>query len=108
MKQMTAKQKFILLLLLSLLAGSLIAWVDSSPGWDDTGITAGVIVLTSALFGYLSPKKPWIWALSVGGWIPLHAIVLSGDFKMLLVLLFGFAGAYLGAATKNYKRMSAE
>jgi uncharacterized membrane protein len=28
---------------------------------------------------------------------------MTGDFKMLLVLLFGFAGAYLGAAVKNNK-----
>lgn len=75
--------------------------MDSRPGWDDTGITAGLIVLTSALFGYLYPVRPWIWALTVSGWIPLHAIFLTGDFKMLLVTLFGFAGAYLGAAVKK-------
>jgi uncharacterized membrane protein YccC len=62
-----------------------------------------LIVLTAALFGYLYPERPWIWALTISSWIPLHAIVLSGDFKMLLVTLFGFAGAYLGAAVKNNK-----
>jgi hypothetical protein len=36
----------------------------------------------------------------------MHAIVLKGDFKMLLVCLFGFAGAYLGAAVKNNKPAS--
>lgn len=77
--------------------------MDSRPGWDDTGILAGLIVLTSALFGYLYPSRPWIWALTVSSWIPLHALVLSGDFKMLLVTLFGFAGSYLGAAVKNNK-----
>ena len=88
--------KFIFFLLLSILAGLLITWIDSRPGWDDTGITAGTIVLAAALFGYLHPAKPWIWALTISGWIPLHAILLKGDFKMLLVTLFGFAGAYLG------------
>jgi hypothetical protein len=44
--------------------------------------------------------------LTVSGWIPLHAILLKGDFKMSLVTLFGFAGAYLGAAVKNNKPAS--
>ncbi len=95
--------KFTTFLILSLFAGFLISWNDARPGWDDTGITAGLIVLTAALFGYLYSKWPWIWALTIGLWIPMHAIVLSGDFKMLLVTLFGFAGAYLGAAIKNNK-----
>lgn len=95
--------KFTSFLILSLLAGFLISWNDTRPTWDDTGITAGLIVLTAALFGYLSPKWPWIWALTVGLWIPMHAIVFNNDFKMLLVMLFGFAGAYLGAAVKNNK-----
>ena len=98
--------KFTTFLFLSLLAGFLIALNDSRPSWDDTGITAGLIVLTTALFGYLIPKWPWIWALTVGLWIPMHAIVLKGDYHMLIVTLFGFAGAYLGAAIKNNKPAS--
>jgi hypothetical protein len=93
--------KFIFVLVISICAGLFLAWMDSRPGWDDSGITAGLIVLTAALFGYLYPVRPWIWALSVSSWIPLHAIILSGDFKMLLVCLFGFAGSYLGAAVKS-------
>lgn len=91
------------MLALSVSCGLVIAWIDSRPGWDDTGITAGMIVLTAALFGFLHPERPWIWALTVCGWIPLFSIIKTGDFKMLLVLLFGFAGAYLGAAVKNNK-----
>jgi hypothetical protein len=77
--------------------------MDSRPGWDDSGITAGLIVLIAALYGYLYPARPWIWALTVSSWIPLHAIVLTSNFKMLLITLFGFAGSYLGAAVKNNK-----
>lgn len=93
--------KFTIILAISICAGLFLAWMDSRPGWDDTGITASLIVLTSAFFGYLYPSRPWIWALTVSSWIPLHAIILTGDFKMLLVCLFGFAGSYLGAAVKN-------
>jgi len=98
--------KFVFLLILSLFTGFMIAWIDSRPGWDDTGITAGIIVMLSALFGYIHPAKPWIWALTVGSWIPIYAIFQNGNFLMLLVTLFGFAGAYLGAAVKNNKPVS--
>jgi len=100
---MRTNVRFFVLLVISILAGLLLAWIDARPGWDDTGIMAGMIVLTSALFGFLYPTKPWIWALTVSGWIPLHVIVSTGDLKMLLVTLFGFAGSYLGAAVKNNK-----
>ena len=100
---MSINQKYIGLLVLSVLTGLLIAWIDSLPAWDDTGITAGMIVLTSALFGYLYPVRPWIWALTISIWVPLYAILLTWDYKMLLITLFGFAGAYLGAAIMNNK-----
>jgi len=98
--------KFIIFLSLSVLAGLFLAWLDSRPDWDDTGITSGLIVLTTALFGYLMPKQPWIWALTVSSWIPLYAISFTGNFMMLLLTLFGFAGAYLGAAVKKNKPAS--
>ena len=100
---MRTNLKLITLLVLSIATGLLLAYIDSRPGWDDTGIMAGMIVLSSALFGFLYPSKPWIWALAISGWIPLHAILVTGDVKMLLVTLFGFAGSYLGAAVKNNK-----
>lgn len=95
--------KFTTLLLLSAISGIFIAWVDSTPGWDDSGITAGLIVLTSALFGFLHPDRPWIWGLATGIWIPMHSIFASGNYKMLFVTVFAFIGAYLGAAVKTNK-----
>ena len=103
---MRSDLKFIAILILSVVCGLFIAWIDNRPGWDDTGITAGMIVLVAALFGFLKPQNPWVWALTVSGWIPLYAIVRTGDFKMLLVLLFGFAGSYLGSAVKKNKPAS--
>lgn len=100
---MRVNYKFIVMVIISLLVGMLITWIDTRPNWDDTGITAGMIVLTSALFGYLYPTRPWVWALTVSGWIPAHYIVTQGNYTMLLVLLFGFAGAFLGAAIRNNK-----
>ena len=68
------------LFVIALALGLLIAYVDSQPTWDDTGITVLALVVTSGLLGLLSPKRPWLWALAVGVWIPLLAIVSHHNF----------------------------
>src|SRR5579871_6862609 len=45
-----------LLLLGAIALGLAIAWVDSRPRWDDTGITVGVLFITSAILGAVSPR----------------------------------------------------
>lgn len=84
------------LLVIAILAGLGIAYVDSRPTWDDTGITAFSIFGACAIFSFLSPRSPWLWALAVGAWVPLAAILLNHNYGGLLALLFAFAGAYAG------------
>ncbi|HLO30322.1 MAG TPA: permease prefix domain 1-containing protein [Anaerolineales bacterium] len=86
------------LLAVAVLAGLFSAYVDSRPTWDDTGILAGGLLLISGLLTLLGHRKPWLIALAVGIWIPLHDIYLSHDLRMLLVLLFPLVGAYAGWA----------
>ncbi|MCE1197600.1 MAG: hypothetical protein LWW85_01420 [Marinilabiliales bacterium] len=100
---MTKKNRFILLIALSLLTGWLLFWIDSRPGWDDSGITAGLMVLLAAFYGFISPEKPWIWGLTTGLWIPLMALFREGSFSLMPVCLFAFAGAYLGASVRRNK-----
>jgi hypothetical protein len=100
---MRTDYKFTTFLLLSAITGLILAWIDSRPGWDDSGITTGLVVLTAALFGFLHPERPWIWALAIGIWIPVHAVFATGDFKMFFVTIFAFIGAYLGSSVKNNK-----
>jgi hypothetical protein len=90
-----------LLLPVAVCLGLLIAYVDSRPNWDDTGITAGAILVTSGIFGLLSPSRPWLWALAVGAWIPVFAIASSRNFGSLLVFVFAFAGAYAGMGVRK-------
>jgi hypothetical protein len=85
-----------ILLAVAVLAGLFSAYVDSRPTWDDTGILAGGLLMTSGLLTLLGHRKPWLIALAVGIWIPLHDIYLSHDLRMLLVLLFPLVGAYGG------------
>ena len=85
-----------ILLAVAVLAGLFSAYVDSRPTWDDTGILAGGLLIISGLLTLLGHRKPWLIALAIGMWIPLHDIYLSHDLRMLLVLLFPLIGAYAG------------
>jgi len=87
----------------SMVAGGAIAFVDSRPSWDDTGITAGAMLIAAAAFGFLGPQRPWRWALAVGLWIPAYALVrtpVPGTLALLLVVIFPLAGAYVGRAVR--------
>lgn len=88
--------KFWLLVAADTIAGLAIAFLDSSPGWDDTGITAGLILVTSAVCGFVYQRKLWLWAILTGLWIPMYSIVRTGDFMFLIIFLISFAGSYGG------------
>jgi hypothetical protein len=90
------------MMLLAAAAGLVIAWVDSRPGWDDAGITAGMIFLAAALFGALRSSRAPVWALAVGIWVPLFGIVLHRNFGSLLALAVAFIGAYAGVLTRRF------
>lgn len=81
--------------------GLLIAWVDSRPAWDDTGVTAGTVLLGAAVFGYFRPKRFWIWAMAVGAWIPLAGIILHHSLGSLLALAAALVGAGAGALARR-------
>jgi len=89
------------LLPLALAVGGLITWLDSRPGWDDTGVTAAAVLLSCALLGFFAPRRPWLWALAVGAWIPLVGIVRDRNPGALLALVVALAGAYAGMALRQ-------
>jgi hypothetical protein len=82
---------------LALALGFTIAYVDSSPGRDDTGVSAAAVLGVSGVFGMLYRARPWLWALAVGTWIPAFGIVTEFNYASLLALMFPLAGAYAGA-----------
>jgi hypothetical protein len=87
---------FIILIFVDIISGLAIAWVDSRPGWDDTGVTAGLLLIVTFISGFIYQKKMWLWAILTGIWIPLHNIIKTGNFAILFVLAIAFAGAYAG------------
>jgi hypothetical protein len=88
---------FWVLLTVAVFLGLLITWVDSQPTWDDTGITAGMIFIVTALLGSIMPNRALIWAIAVGGGIPLMGITQSHNYAALLALFVALFGAYAGA-----------
>jgi hypothetical protein len=76
--------------------GAAIGFVDSRPGWDDTGITAGLLVLTAGGAAAVSGRRPWLWALLVGAWTPLFGVATGGSVASLAALGFAAVGAVVG------------
>jgi hypothetical protein len=86
------------LLAVGVISGLFIAYVDSRPTWDDTGITAGVILLVCGILALAGCQRPWLLALAVGGWIPLFGLLVTHNYGSILALIIAFIGAYAGWA----------
>jgi hypothetical protein len=81
------------LLVLATIYGLLIAYVDFRPTWDDTGITLLALLVIIGLF---NKKRPWLFALAIGVWIPLWGILTTHDIRFFLSLVLPFIGVYAG------------
>lgn len=89
------------LAIVALVAGVVIGLVDSGPGWDATGITAGALVLSAAGAAWLGRDRPWLWALLVGLPTPILDIVRTGNTSSVLALGFAALGAAIGWALRR-------
>jgi uncharacterized membrane protein len=90
-----------LVIVFAAITGIALAWIDTRPGWDDTGVTVGLVFLFSALLGALMPRRPWLAALAVGVWIPLANIIFYGNFGSAVALVIAFLGAFAGAGVRK-------
>jgi hypothetical protein len=62
------------------------------------------MLLLAGIVGFGTSLSPWLVALSVGIWIPIHALLLSptpATLRMLAVLIFPLFGAYAGAVCRR-------
>jgi hypothetical protein len=76
---------------LVLCAGLAVAWVDTRPGWDDTGITVSLLALVAG-GGTLVGVRPWLAAILSAAPVVL-AEVRSG-WGVLLAVPVALVGAY--------------
>jgi hypothetical protein len=85
--------------ILALVAGLAIAWVDTRPTWDDTGVTAVAIAIAAGLAAVLG-SRPWLAAALVAGPL-LVAGLAHGNTGVLLAIPFALAGAYAGRLVRG-------
>jgi hypothetical protein len=81
---------------IAVVGGIGIALVDSRPSFDDTGITAVALLLVAALAAALDGRRPLLWAVLVGAWIPLLEIPAARSSAPLAALVFAGIGAVVG------------
>jgi hypothetical protein len=74
----------------------MIAYIDSLPNWDDAGVMGLALLFGGGLIGLLVRRRPLLFGLTMGVWIPLRGIFLKDNFRFLIVLLFPLAGVYAG------------
>jgi hypothetical protein len=120
MKKMIGAERTIGLAVASAL-GILIALLDrAEPFGDDSSKSTILLWLAcSGLLGFALPRRPWLWAIAVGPWLPatyliLHALGLHSPIKpdtyTSSVLLMGVSvvvcavGAYAGALVRRVVR----
>jgi hypothetical protein len=85
---------------LTLCAGLAIAWVDTRPHWDDTGITAGAVLLAAAA-GSLAGAPPWLAAALAA----LPMVVVERSTGPVLAIPIALAGAYAAALVRRAVRV---
>lgn len=85
--------------------GLAIAWMDSRPHWDDDGITAGCLFLSAGILGLIGPRRPWLWALGIGLWVPLYLFIekptVGSAFGGCVILAIPMVGAFAGMALRR-------
>jgi hypothetical protein len=86
-----------ILLAVGVAVGLGLAYLDSLPNWDDSGILAAGMLIASGLLTLAGGRPAWLVALSIGIWIPARAILGGGDPLIAAVLVFAFLGSYAGS-----------
>ena len=76
--------------------GLAVAWMDSRPGFDATGITAGSLLITGYVAAFVARRRPWLLALAAGIWVPVFEIRDASMLAPLASLVFAGVGAAVG------------
>jgi len=84
----------------ALVGGLVIALVDSSRGFDATGMTVAGLIVVSAVAALIDGSGSFAWAavliVFVGGWIPVieRDSLPSPAAALIFAAIGGFAGAW--------------
>ena len=91
-----AENRTRLALAISLVGGIAIGWMDSGPGFDDTGVTAMSLFLVAGVASLVASRTPWLWAVLTGIWVPLFELPGLASGGTLMALAFSGVGATIG------------
>lgn len=87
---------------IAMIAGAVIAWVDTRPTWDDTGVTAAVLLIAAGVASFLGLRW-WLAALLLAA--PLLIVESrAGGWGLLLVASISAAGAIVGRLLRGVAR----
>ena len=86
-------------LVAAVVAGAGIGYIDTRPNWDDTGVTAGALLVAGALLGAATPRWFWLTGLALGAPLLALNVALHGNYGSAIGLVVAVAGAGLGSVT---------
>ncbi len=93
--------KFWTTIIFACIIGFALAKIDTSKNWNDTGITVGLVLLSSFIFGAIMPGFAWLWAIIIGGFIFSFNVIQNSNYGSAGAILFAFIGAYAGVLFKK-------
>ncbi len=87
-------------ILVSVAGGIGVAFFDSRPGYDDTGVTAGLLAVVALIAVLIEGTGRVVRvvaiAVLVGIWIPIFEVAAPGTYGPLLAFVFSAVGAFIG------------
>ena len=82
-------------------AGLALAWIDTRPGFDDTGVLVVLLAVAATaavlLAGSPSIGRGWLLGILVGGPTPILEIMNGGQAASLAALVVALAAALLAS-----------
>jgi uncharacterized membrane protein (DUF441 family) len=96
MRPAAVSPRFVAGLAIALVAGIGIGYMDSRPGFDDTGITAVSLVLAAGLAAVVAGRAPWLVAIATGIWVAAFELSSIGSGGPVAALVLAGIGATLG------------
>jgi hypothetical protein len=83
---------------LALVIGAVIGFIDSRPHWDDTGVTAAMVLLSAAVLAGIWPRLHWQLACCIAIPIVLFNLVTTGRVDAVVAIVIALIGSALGRA----------
>ena len=81
---------------IALVAGIAIGYMDSRPGFDDTGVTAAALVFAAAIASLIARRAPWLIAVVTGIWVAIFELSSIGSGGPVAALALAGIGASFG------------